>query len=257
MRILTALIAALAIGCQSEEATQSSVLVPAQAPPVAPPPVEAPVVKAPLAESPPIDPPPVEAPPVFDRAALEKHRSAAIGRKFSSLNAVNGTEYIDVTIRRIDDLGVSVMHADGVCRLSFDNLGRDWNQLEDPTVDRDSLTAAKKGAEKAWRENVQKAEAARWAKDRSDFEVARESERTARKAAAIAKFERAINYKTERIRANAALISDKQRRSRAIPSVIKNFQSISRKKALLLQDLNLRYRGVSVSLENELQSLAA
>jgi hypothetical protein len=155
---------------------------------------------------------------------------------------VNGAKYIDVTIRRIDDLGVSVMHADGVCRLSFDNLGRDWNQLEDPTVDRDSLTAAKKGAEKAWRENVQKAEAARWAKDRSDFEVARESERTARKAAAIAKFERAINYKTERIRANAALISDKQRRSRA------SANSRVRSRYVMVRGKTIRFRqGGSIS----------
>ena len=69
-----------------------------------------------------------EEPETVTRSAeeVEKARAQAIGRKLDSVVTLDGKEYKDVTLRRIDNIGVSLLHADGVARVGFDKLDQKW-----------------------------------------------------------------------------------------------------------------------------------
>lgn len=59
---------------------------------------------------------------------VERSRAKAIGRKLASVNTLDGTVYKDVTLQRIDDIGVSILHADGIARIGFDKLDEKWRE---------------------------------------------------------------------------------------------------------------------------------
>lgn len=55
-------------------------------------------------------------------------REDAVGEKFPELKTVSGAEYVDVEIREVTEVGISVRHRDGSKRISYEELNEEWQQ---------------------------------------------------------------------------------------------------------------------------------
>lgn len=58
----------------------------------------------------------------FYEAAIRDQRHRAIGKTFKSFYSASGREFRNVSVAAIDDAGVTIRHADGSARLSYEDL---------------------------------------------------------------------------------------------------------------------------------------
>ncbi|WAC18460.1 hypothetical protein OVA24_14590 [Luteolibacter sp. SL250] len=55
-------------------------------------------------------------------------REDAVGEKFPTLKTVSGSEYVDVEIREVTEVGISIRHRDGSKRITYEELTEEWQQ---------------------------------------------------------------------------------------------------------------------------------
>lgn len=79
--------------------------------------------------------------------STEKKRNAAIGSQMETFRSADGKTFHNVRITRIDDGGVSILHATGTARLRYENLSEN-HRLHFGLTQEDSLLTYQREAER-------------------------------------------------------------------------------------------------------------